>query len=158
MRSVRALFAFLVLTAVLAAGAPQPAAAADPGLAALAPKMAAALIADDVATLRAACAANATVVDEFAPYSWSGSDACVRWAAGFAAFAKQLGLTGFKATVAPKPFTDVTKKNAYVTARVTFDAMLKGKPISEAGTWTFVVVKDGTGWKITSMAWGTLHH
>ncbi len=158
MRPVRAFLAAAGLAAVAAAGSPRPAGAADPGLAALAPKMAAALIADDVATLRAACAPNATVTDEFAPYSWSGSDACVRWAAGFAAFSKKLGLTGFRPTVAPKPFTDVTGKRAYVTARVSFDAMLKGKPISEAGTWTFVVVKDGAGWKITSMAWGTLHH
>ena len=74
------------------------------------------------------------------------------------AFAAQLKLMGFKGTAAPKPFTDVTGSRAFVTAKVTFQATMSGKPITEEGTWTFVAAKSGTAWKITSMAWGTLHH
>ena len=52
----------------------------------------------------------------------------------------------------------LTGSRAFVTAKVTFHATMRGKPITEEGTWTFVAAKSGTAWKITSMAWGTLHH
>jgi hypothetical protein len=119
--------------------------------------MIAALTTNDVAALRAACAPASTVVDEFAPYSWSGPDTCVRWSAAFKAFMAQVKMTDPKGTVAPHPFIDVTGNHAYVVAKVKFDAMLSGKPVSEDGTWTFVLAKSGASWKITSLAWGLTH-
>jgi ketosteroid isomerase-like protein len=148
----------LALAAGSSAGAAPTPPPPDPALTALPAQMIAALLGDDVAALRAHCAPSTAVVDEFAPYSWSGPDACVRWAAGFKAFAAHLKLTGFKGTAAPNPFVDVTGSHAYLTSKVTFNATMSGKPISEQGTWTFVLAKSGTAWKITSMAWGTLHH
>ncbi|HWT05317.1 MAG TPA: hypothetical protein VN224_06130 [Xanthomonadales bacterium] len=151
--------AAIILTAIVAAGLPASAAPPpDPALAALPAKMIAALLTNDAATLRATCAPATPIIDEFAPYSWSGPDTCARWAAAFKAFAAQAKLSGFKGTVAPKPFIDVTGTKAYVVAQVTFTATMAGKPMSEQGTWTFVTAKSGTAWKITSMAWGTLHH
>ena len=160
MRLIRAFApAVVALAAVLAVATPGSAAPPpDPALAALPAKMMAALLANDAATLHATCAPSTTIIDEFAPYSWSGADACVRWAAAFKVFAAQAKLTGFKGVVAPKPFIDVSGAKAYVTAKVTFTATMSGKPVSELGTWAFVVAKSGTAWKITSMAWGTLHH
>jgi ketosteroid isomerase-like protein len=130
----------------------------DPAIAALPAKMAAALIANDSAALRANCAASATVVDEFAPYAWNGPDACVKWAAAFKAFAAQMKLTNPKATIKPKPFVDTSATAAYMTAQMRFAGTLAGKPFSEEGTWTFVLVKSGTGWKITHQVFGVLHH
>ena len=162
MRFFRAFVSAVALAMALAAGSAAGAAPTppppDPALTALPAQMIAALLADDVVALRAHCAASTTVVDEFAPYSWSGPDACVRWSAAFKTFAAQLKLTGFKGTIAPMPFTDVSGSHGYITAKVTLHAMLSGKPISEQGTWAFVAAKAGTGWKITSVAWGTLHH
>jgi hypothetical protein len=162
MRFLLSLFAAALAASTLTATgalAAEPAATPtpDPAVIALPGKMVTALIADDAAALRTLCAANATVVDEFAPYVWSGADACVRWAAGFKAFAKQIKLTNFKATVAPKPFTDVSGARTYLVARVTFAGLMDGKPIAEQGTWTFAVVKTGAAQKITALAWGTLH-
>ena len=151
--------AAIALTAIIAAGLPAGAAPPpDPALAALPAKMMAALLTNDAPALRAACVPSTAIVDEFAPYSWSGPDTCARWAAAFKAFAAQAKLSGFKGTVAPKPFIDVTGTKAYVVAQVTFTAMMAAKPMSEQGSWTFVVAKSGTAWKVTSMAWGTLHH
>jgi ketosteroid isomerase-like protein len=159
MRLVRALFVALFVAAGSAATAqmaspPPP----DPAIAALPAKMAAALIANDTATLRANCAATASVVDEFPPYSWNGPDACVKWAAAFKAFAVQMKLTNPKATIKPKPFVDTSATAAYMTAEMRFAGMLAGKPFSEEGTWTFVLVKSGGGWKITHQVFGVLHH
>jgi hypothetical protein len=151
--------AAIILTAIVAAGLPASAAPPpDPALAALPAKMMAALLTNDAATLRAACAPSTPIIDEFAPYSWSGPDTCARWAAAFKVFAAQAKLTGFKGVVAPKPFIDVTGTKAYVVAQVTFTATMAAKPMSEQGSWTFVAAKSGTAWKVTSMAWGTLHH
>jgi hypothetical protein len=149
-------FALAALFALAAPGsaAPPP----DPALAALPAKMIAALVANDAATLRAACAPSSTAIDEFPPYSWSGPDTCVRWSSAFKTFMGQVKMTDPKGTVAPHPFIDVTGNHAYVVAKIKWDAMMSGKPVSEEGTWTFVLAKSGAAWKITSLAWGTLHH
>jgi ketosteroid isomerase-like protein len=161
MSTQRVVFAAAGLVAALcfpvAAGAQSPP-PPDPAMLALPAKMAAAVIANDAATLRSACAAKAAVIDEFPPYSWSGTDACVHWAAGFAAFGKAMKMSGFKAAVAAKPFVDVSGDHAYMVAQVRFDGMMAGKPVSEQGTWTFVCVKSGGAWKVTNLTWGTLHH
>ncbi len=160
MRLIRALFVALFVSAGMApataetASPPPP----DPALLALPMKQATALIANDAATLRANCAASATVVDEFAPYAWSGPDACVKWAAAFKAFATQYKMANFKAAVVGTPFTDVSGTHAYMTARMSFHATMAGKPIPEEGTWTFVLTKAGGSWKITQQDWGVLHH
>jgi hypothetical protein len=149
------LVAALYLPLAAAAQSPPP---ADPALLALPEKFSTAMFAVDTATLRADCAANATVIDEFPPYSWRGPDACVRWATAFKAFITQAKLSAFQTTVAPMPFIDVSGNRAYMVAQVTFTAMMAGKRVPDVGTWTFVLVKSGTAWKITSLAWGTLHH
>jgi ketosteroid isomerase-like protein len=160
MSTQRVVFAAAGLVAALcfpvAAGAQSP--PPDPAMLALPAKMAAALIANDAATLRSACAAKAAVIDEFPPYSWSGADACARWAAAFKVFAASLKLTNLKATVKANPFVDVSGTHAYLVAQVKFDAMMAGKPVPEEGTWTFVCVKSGGAWKVTNLTWGTLHH
>lgn len=159
MRLVRALFASVFALAAGSAAMAQPSPAPpDPGIVALPAKMVAALISNDQAALRTNCAASATVIDEFPPYAWSGADACVKWAAAFKAFAAQMKLTNPKGTVKPKPFVDVSGTHAYMTAQVRFEALLSGKPFPEEGTWTFVLVKSGSGWKITHQVFGVLHH
>jgi uncharacterized protein DUF4440 len=160
MRFVRALTSAASVLAVICAVAGPGSAAAppDPALAALPAKMVAALVANDATAFRAVCAASTTVIDEFPPYSWSGPDTCARWSAAFKVFMGQVKMTDPKGTVAPHPFIDVTGNHAYVVAKVKWDATLSGKPISEEGTWTFVLAKSGAAWKITSIAWGTLHH
>jgi ketosteroid isomerase-like protein len=160
MRLVRAFFVALFVVAAGSAAMAQMASPPppDPAIAALPAKMAAALIANDSATLRANCAASATVVDEFPPYAWNGPGACVKWAAGFKAFAAQVKLTHPKATIKPKPFVDMSGTAAYMTAQMRFEGVLAGKPFSEEGTWTFVLVKSGAGWKITHQVFGVLHH
>ncbi|HEV2740522.1 MAG TPA: hypothetical protein VGU66_18325 [Candidatus Elarobacter sp.] len=159
MRFVRAFSSAVALAAIITVAAPGSAAPPpDPALAALPAKMVAALTTNDATALRAACAPTSTVVDEFAPYSWSGADTCVRWSAAFKTFMRQVKMSDPKGTVAPHPFIDVTGNHAYVVAKVKFVAMMSGKPVSEEGTWAFVLAKSGAAWKITSLAWGTLHH
>jgi hypothetical protein len=148
----------LVAALLLPAAAQAPTPSPDPALLALPEKFSTAMFAVDTKTLRADCAAHATVVDEFPPYSWRGPDACVRWATAFKAFIAQAKLSAFQTTIAPNPFIDVSGDRAYLVAQVTFTAMMAGKRVPDAGTWTFVLAKSGTGWKITSLAWGTLHH
>ena len=153
-RPAAAALAVLVAAVAPASAAPPP----DPALVALPGKMVAAIASGDAATIRSNCAPSSTVIDEFGPYSWSGPDACGRWAAAFKAFAAHMKMDAITGTAAPQPFIDVTGNHAYVVAKVTFGAKLSGKPMSEQGTWTFVLMKSGTAWKITSLVWGTLHH
>jgi ketosteroid isomerase-like protein len=159
MRFARLLFVALALAvcAGTAGAAPTPA-PPNPVLTGIAAAMAADQIENDAKELRMRCAPSATIIDEYPPYSWSGADACPRWAAAFKAFAAQIKLTNPKVTVKPNPFVDVSGNRAYVTAQVRVDAVVAGKPLSDEGTWAFVLTKSGGTWKVTSMAWGVLHH
>lgn len=150
-----ALIVGIIAAPAIAAPTPPP---PDPALAAIPAKMAGALIANDAVTLRANCAPGATIVDEFPPYSWSGPDACVRWSAAFKAFTASLKMSGFKSIFAPHPYIDASGVHGYVVAKVNFTGMMAGKPIGDEGTWTFVLAKSGTAWKITSIAWGATKH
>ncbi len=157
MHAVRKRFAAGVVLVVLslagtAWAAPDP---TIPALGRLPSQIASALVAGDVGTLRAMCTPTGTVIDEFPPYLWTGRDACARFARAFAAVARHARLTSM--TAATKA-TVVTRSpgRVYVTARVTLTPVVRGDPMPENGTWTFVLVRSPHGWKIASMAWGTL--
>lgn len=131
---------------------------ADPALLALPAQMIPLLIKNDAKALRAHCAPSGTIVDEFPPYSWSGADVCASWAAAFKQFAARIKMTNIKGNVKGTPFTDVNGSRAYMVAQVRFGGLVAGKPLTEDGTWTFVCVKSAGVWKVTNLAWGTLHH
>jgi len=102
----------------------------------------------------ATCADQAVVIDEFAPYLWSGADACGRWAADFDADAKKRGVEPLKVTLGKARHVDVVGDRAYVVAPASYSYKLKGKPRTERGaTMTLALQKSGSDWKIVAWSW-----
>jgi ketosteroid isomerase-like protein len=108
----------------------------------------------DVKSAVAACADQASIIDEFAPYEWHGAGACSQWAAAFDADAKKNGITPGAVTLGKPRHVDVTGDNAYVVVPTDYAFKQKGKAVKEKGsTLTVALQKGAAGWRITAWTW-----
>jgi hypothetical protein len=108
----------------------------------------------DVNSSLAACADQTSIIDEFPPHEWHGTNACTAWANDFAADAKKNGLADFVVTLGNPRHVDVTGGHAYVVVPANLDFKEKGKPAREVGSMmTFALQKDTLGWRITAWSW-----
>jgi len=98
--------------------------------------------------------ANAAIVDEFAPFLWQGK-AFAGWSAGYAKWAKTNGVTDTHLTIAQPTEMNMGTDVAYavVPGHLTFSQ--NGKPGSEDGTFSLVVKRYRSGWKVAAWAWAT---
>ncbi|HXN20133.1 MAG TPA: nuclear transport factor 2 family protein [Candidatus Binatus sp.] len=104
----------------------------------------------------ALCADQATIIDDFPPYQWSGNGACAKWLSDFHAFTPQIQLTDLVVTLGKARHVYVTADRAYVVVPATVDAKEQGKPVHETGaTWTFALQKGPSGWRITAWAFAS---
>ena len=98
-------------------------------------------------------AAGATITDEFAPFHWTSGDAGKYWSTGFTKSNAAAKIT--------KPYIVLRAATEYVTSATraymvfpgTFKPLVDGKPFTETGYWTFVLVRDRAVWRVASQAW-----
>lgn len=110
----------------------------------------------DIAGALAACAATAHVIDEFAPYEWSGEGACETWANDYAADAEAKGITDGVVTLHDAKHVYVTGDRAYVVSPVEYVYMVDGKKQGQKdSTLTSTLAREDGAWKITAWAWST---
>jgi ketosteroid isomerase-like protein len=108
----------------------------------------------DTKTLVAACADQASIVDDFPPHEWHGAGACSTWEKDYEADAKKNGITEGVVTLGNPRHIDITGDRAYVVVPANFTYKQKGKLVKETGsTWTLVLQKGEAGWRITAWAW-----
>jgi hypothetical protein len=108
----------------------------------------------DTKTALAACAEQASIIDEFPPYEWHGAGACAKWADDYGADAKKNGITdGFVTLDTPKHI-DIAANRAYVVVPSNYAFKKDGKPVKEIGSMlTFALERGAAGWRITGWAW-----
>jgi hypothetical protein len=107
----------------------------------------------DAASALAACAPQTQIVDEFAPYEWSGNGACARWAAAYGANAKRNGVTDGIVTLAKPTTLETSGDRAYVVVPAQYRFNVRGQAMAEHGaTMTFALEKHG-GWRIRAWTW-----
>jgi hypothetical protein len=152
-RSARALAAAALLACCFAAtalGATQPA----PTAAMMAPILRIEAFVNAGSTIAAGTyARGATITDEFAPFHWTTGDVGSQWSARFTA-SNAASKTTNPHIVLGAPTEYVTSPTrAYIVLPGTFTPLLNGKPFTETGFWTFVVVRDGGVWRVASQAW-----
>ena len=108
----------------------------------------------DAKTALAACADDAYIIDEFAPYEWHGAGACSTWAGDYEADAKKNGITDGVVTVGKPRHVDVSGDHAYVVVPTTYAFKKNGKPMKENNaTMTLTLQNSAAGWHITSWTW-----
>jgi ketosteroid isomerase-like protein len=102
----------------------------------------------------AACARDATIVDEYPPYHWQGEGTCARWVTELTAYNKSIGLTDGINTLHKPRRVDITGDHAYVVVPADFRYKLNGKKGAEIGAlFTVALQKQTEGWRITGWAW-----
>jgi hypothetical protein len=151
-RSFAILCCLLAATAVSATAEP-----GGPGDAIMAPLNTeiAATVANNAAAMGGLFTPDAVVVDDFAPYVWTGANAGSQWWTAFQAVAAKAGLTHVYATAQPITQYNVSETSAYVVVPLVITYELKGKPQRQTGLWTFTLRKAPT-WKIVTLTWAAL--
>jgi ketosteroid isomerase-like protein len=108
----------------------------------------------DTKAMLAACATQASIIDEFPPHEWEGPNACEGWATDQAADSKRNGITNSIVTLGAPWYVSVTGSRAYVVVPATYTYKANGKPQSEHDSiFTVALRKLAAGWRITGWAW-----
>ena len=108
----------------------------------------------DTKTAAAACADQASIIDEFPPHEWHGAGACAKWMSDYDANAKKDGITDGIVMLGEPWHVDVTADRAYVVIPVNYTFKTNGKPMKEtASIITLALRKAPGGWRITGWAW-----
>jgi hypothetical protein len=101
-------------------------------------------------------ASNATVVDEFSAYTWSGPNAGVAWLNDYMKFSKKTQFANGRGSLMPVKYFNQSGDRAYIVVPANFSGTMKGKPVRETGTWTFTLQRSGNTWLILTETWGTV--
>jgi hypothetical protein len=102
----------------------------------------------------AACADQASIIDEFPPHEWHGAGACANWMNDYDADAKKNGITDGIVTLRTPKHLEITADRAYVVIPSNYSFKRNGKPVQEVGSmFTFALQKSVAGWRITGWAW-----
>jgi ketosteroid isomerase-like protein len=110
----------------------------------------------DVPSAIAACAPSTMIIDEFAPFEWSGDGACGTWANDYGAHATKEGVTAGAVAMGTPRFHAVEGDRAYVVVPTSYEVTQKGKQVKQTGAVMAVTLRKGAaGWKITAWSWST---
>ena len=93
---------------------------------------------------------NTLIVDEFGPHVWSGAGSAQRWLDAYAKDAQENKITGSRVDYGKPLQATSDGKTAYIVLPTTYSFVEKGTKMSEPSSMTFVVNRDGSGWKVAS--------
>jgi hypothetical protein len=109
----------------------------------------------DDAKAVAACADDASVIDDIPPYEWHGPGACSNWAKDYDAYLQKNGMTDVSGTLAKPLQVLITGDRAYAVVPATFAFTKGGKPQKDTATAAFSLHKTAAGWRITGWSWAS---
>lgn len=148
------------IVAVLLLAAAVPAAAVTPDTAVMAPInvfLDAFNKGDTKTAATMMVAGGGAIVDEFAPYQWSGPTAMTAWAADFGRDATARGVSDGRITLGAPTRSEVGATSAYVVTPAHYSFKQKGVAMVEDGSLTFALVKGKASkmgaWKIAAWTW-----
>lgn len=106
--------------------------------------------AGDINAFFAAHEHSAVIIDEFAPYSWTGANAVQHWAADYGKDAAKRGITGGHVDYGRPLQASSDGTHAYIVLPATYRFKQAGKRMAGKGSMTFVMQRHGAVWKIAS--------
>ena len=109
----------------------------------------------DIAAVKAVHVAAPTIVDNVAPFIWSGPKAFDTWLSDLAKSEAALGKTDGAVWFGDPVDEFVAGDRAYVVTPCSYTYKQKGQTVREAGMTAFVLVKDGADWKVESWSWAS---
>ncbi len=106
--------------------------------------------AGDVDAFFAAHQADAIIVDEFAPFVWTGSGSAQRWAADYMRDAGTRGISEGRIDYSAPIQANGDAATAYIVLPTTYRFQQRGARMAGRGNMTFVMRRDGERWTIAS--------
>lgn len=93
---------------------------------------------------------GAVIIDEFAPYSWSGSGSVKTWLDGYAKDSAARGISDGRVDYDKPIQANSNGRSAYIVLPTVYRFKQGGKAMAGKGSMTFVMVMTGKDWKISS--------
>lgn len=109
----------------------------------------------DIAAAKAVHVASPIIVDEMAPFAWSGPKAFDNWLGDLVKSGTTEGKTDGVVWFGTPVREIIVGDHAYVVTPCTYTFKQKGQTLRETGTTTFVLVKDASDWKIEAWTWAS---
>ena len=106
----------------------------------------------DLKAAFAACGDDMSIIDNVAPYGWSGQGACEKWADAQQADSTKKGITDVVFEIGEATRFELSDGNAYAVLPAGYTFSEKGKPGRVQGTLTAALRKGPTGWHMTGFA------
>jgi ketosteroid isomerase-like protein len=103
----------------------------------------------DVKAAEATHAADVTIIDEVPPYHWQGPGAFKSWLADLTKHDAANGVTNGNMKLGSPVREEVSGDRAYVVMATEYTFKQKGVTMREPSQTTFVLKKDGNGWRIS---------
>lgn len=104
----------------------------------------------DVAAFIAAHRDGAVIIDEFAPFAWGGSGSVQAWLESYSKDATARKISDGRVDYEKPVQANSDGSSAYIVLPATYRFKQAGKAMAGKGSMTFVMVKIGKEWKISS--------
>lgn len=101
-------------------------------------------------------ALDAAIVDELAPYTWTGSDAGTTWWHSVQHQVASMDATSIRAAAGTIAIWGVSETHAYVIVPLTIVVTGRTKTSTETGLWTMTLEQSGASWLIETATWSTV--
>ena len=103
-------------------------------------------------------AAGVTIVENYAPFIFSGSDAVAAWESGFRQHAGADELSELQVRFGPAQDFSVQGERAYLSLPTTWTGRPDGTRFEEHGAWAFVLSRHAGQWKVLGYGWGVTRY
>ncbi|QUD89838.1 hypothetical protein [Phenylobacterium montanum] len=125
----------------------------QPGPAMMAPieRIARFIAGGEEACLSAFADDGVTIVENFAPYLFTGPAAAQRWAEAMRAHTTRL--TNLAHRFEPACDFSITEDRAYFSLPTHWSGTVDGRRFEEDGGWAFVLVNEHGDWRVLSYGW-----
>ena len=107
----------------------------------------------DVAGAAACLAADATIVEDLAPYRWQGPAAGADWMLAMARNAEAAGMTQIVMAIEAPLRVEVESGHGYAVVPGVLRLRSQGGTLRSEGSLTFALRRSGEDWLIGAMAW-----
>ncbi|NIJ07660.1 hypothetical protein FHS31_001256 [Sphingomonas vulcanisoli] len=105
--------------------------------------------------MKAEHVASPTIVDNAAPFRWSGPDAFDQWLHDLGESEAKVGRIGGSVFFGAPVDEVVAGDHAYVVTPSRYTFKQKGRMLRETGYTAFTLVKQGAVWKVESWSWAS---
>ncbi len=108
---------------------------------------------NDVDGMQAACTETTWIIDDFAPYEWSGRHATSSWYREMARMAPGYGMSEWSITLGEPRHVNVSDGLAYAAVPADVRWLQDAKPAERACLMSMSLREIADGWRISSLAW-----